>query len=108
MVSHTQPQCGFAPLRNNICTIFMSPCRRAAASLAAADAGLGRTPRERSRFRRRELVHARHIRASPSVVRAESLNAAVDNLFVQTGQAFLATMSRATIRRLIKVGSRGR
>src|SRR5436189_5669418 len=76
----------------------MSPCRSALASLAGAPTGSRRGFRDRSRWRRRVLVHARQVRASPSEVCAESLKAAADNAFPQSGQVFLATMSHAVAR----------
>jgi hypothetical protein len=43
-------------------------------------------------------MHARQVRASPSAVRAEPLNAAADNLFRQAGQVFLAIKARTIVR----------
>ncbi len=42
-------------------------------------------------------MHARHVRAKPSGVRAEPLNATADNRFPQTEQVFLATISGVTV-----------
>jgi hypothetical protein len=98
IISHTQLQFGFMPASSNLRTVLMSPCRSAAANLAAGPTG--RPSRERSRCRRRALVHARHVRANPSGVCAEPLNAAADKLFRHAGHFFLAIMSDAIIRRM--------
>jgi hypothetical protein len=95
MVSHTQSQRGRGPPRVSCCTALMSPRRSACASFAGLPTGSRRCLVERSRCRRRALVHARHVRARPSLVRAESLKAALDNVFSHSGQVFLAIMFRA-------------
>ena len=48
---------------------------------------------ERPRCRRRALVHARQVRASPSGELDEPLNATADNRLPQVGQVFLVIMS---------------
>jgi hypothetical protein len=46
-------------------------------------------------------MHARHVRAIPSGVFAEPLNAATDNVFPQEGQVFSVIMSWALVCRNI-------
>jgi hypothetical protein len=51
-------------------------------------------------------VHARHLRAIPSLARAEPLKAATDKVFRHAGHVFLAIMSDAIIGRTIQLSGR--